>query len=120
MLYTDPVGRASAPGSPRSFTTLYEKPVRDPDVAVEAFHWGGLTAGSWRTAFWILLAPFVFANISGWMAARQNRIGRAGVRFAGLALTALFVSQIAVVSIDLPYHWLSVHRLRETTSCDCR
>jgi hypothetical protein len=108
MLYTDPVGRVSTPGSPRSFTTLYEKPVRDPDISVEAFHWGGLTAGSWRTAFWILLAPFVFANISGWMAARQSRIGRAGVRVAGLALTALFVSQVAVVSIDMPFHWLSV------------
>ncbi len=108
MLYTDPVGRGPAPGSPRSFTTLYEKPVRDADVSVGAFHWGGLTAGSWRTAFWILLAPFVFANISGWMADRQNRIGRAGVRVAGLVFTALFVSQIAVVSIDLPYHWLSV------------
>ena len=109
MLYTDPVGRGPAPESPRSFTTIYEKPVRDTDVSVEAFHWGGLTAGSWRTAFWILLAPFAFANIAGWMAERQSRVGHAAVRVAGLALTALFVSQMAVVLIDMPYHWLSAN-----------
>ncbi len=109
MLYTDPVGVTANPDAPRTYTTLYRKPNRDQGVEVEAFHWGGLTAGSWRTAFWILLAPFVFANISGWMADRQNRIGRAGVRVAGLCLTALFVSQVAVVIIDMPYHWLSAH-----------
>jgi hypothetical protein len=107
MLYTDPVGRATEPDAPKTYTSVYQKPIRDGEGSVEAFHWGGLTAGSWRTAFWILLAPFVFANISGWMADRPNRIGRAGVRVAGLALTALFVSQVAVVSIDMPFHWLS-------------
>jgi hypothetical protein len=107
MLYTDPVSRDIAPGSPKTFTSVYRKPVRDEGVDVDAFHWGGLTAGNWRTAFWILLAPFVFANISGWMADRQNRLGRAGARVAGLALTSLFVSQVAVVIIDMPYHWLS-------------
>ncbi|MGH8916651.1 MAG: hypothetical protein ACRDZM_19325 [Acidimicrobiia bacterium] len=108
MLYTDPVARDEPmPGAPRSFTTVYRKPDRDADVDAEAFHWGGLTAGSWRTAFWILLAPFAFANIAGWMAARQGRAGHAAIRTAGLALTALFVSQTAVVLIDMPYHWLS-------------
>ncbi len=107
MLYTDPLPRAADPGAPRAYTTVYRKPQRDSEVEVEAFHWGGLTAGSWRTAFWILLAPFVFANISGWMADRQNRLGRAGVRVAGLTLTSLFVSQVAVVLVDMPYHWLS-------------
>ncbi len=109
MLYTDPVGRGVDPGSPRTYTSVYEKPERDPGGTVEAFHWGGLTAGSWRTALWILLAPFVFANISGWMADRQNLPGRIGVRVAGLSLTALFISQMAVVLIDMPYHWLSSH-----------
>ena len=34
---------------------------------------------------------------------------RIGVRVAGLSLTALFISQMAVVLIDMPYHWLSSH-----------
>ncbi|MGA7281701.1 MAG: hypothetical protein WBZ40_07935 [Acidimicrobiia bacterium] len=107
MLYTDPVARDVDPSVPRTYTTVYRKPDRGSGYAVEAFHWGGLTAGSWRTAFWILLAPFAFANIAGWMAERQSRTGRAAVRVAGVALTALFVSQAAVALVDLPHHWLS-------------
>ncbi|MGA7098372.1 MAG: hypothetical protein WB245_12485, partial [Acidimicrobiia bacterium] len=107
MLYTDPVARDVDPSLPRTYTTVYRKPDRDSGYTVEAFHWGGLTAGSWRTAFWILLAPFAFANIAGWMAERQSRTGRAAIRVAGLALTALLVSQAAVALVDLPHHWLS-------------
>lgn len=107
MLYTDPVARDVDPSLPRTYTSVYRKSDRDSGYSVEAFHWGGLTAGSWRTAFWILLAPFAFANITGWMAERQTRTGRAAVRVAGLALTALLVSQASVAMVDLPYHWLS-------------
>lgn len=108
MLYTDPIGPVAAPGEPLRYTTVYRKAMRDVDVDVEAFHWGGLTAGRWNTAFWILLAPFALANIAGWMAESHNKPGRIGVRLAGLGLTGVFVSQLAVVLIDLPYHWLSV------------
>jgi hypothetical protein len=107
MLYTDPVARDVDPTAPRTYTAVYRKPDRDGGIDVEAFHWGGLTAGSWRTAFWILLAPFVLANIAGWMAERSTKAGHTAVRVAGMALTALIVAQAAVVVVDLPYHWLN-------------
>jgi hypothetical protein len=107
MLYTDPIGPTQAPGEPLRYTTLYRKPVRDPDVDVNAFHWGGLTAGRWSTAFWILLAPFALANIAGWMTEKQTVPGRIALRLAGLCLTGVFVAQLSVVVIDIPYHWLS-------------
>ncbi len=107
MLYTDPIGPLLARGEPVRYTTLYHKPLRDPDVDVQAFHWGGLTAGRWSTAFWILLAPFALANIAGWMADRQTRAGRIGVRLAGFCLTSVFVAQLSVVVVDIPYHWLT-------------
>lgn len=107
MLYTDPVPRDPLPPDGRStYTTVYRRPAHETDVDVEAFHWGGLTAGKWTTALWIFLAPFAFANISGWTVRRQHRLGRLGIRAAGLGLSALFVAQLGVVIIDMPYHWL--------------
>ena len=103
MLYTDPVTESTAD----DYTKIYRVPGTnegyDPDAG--AFHWGGLTAGSWHTAFWILLAPFALANVAGWLVAKRNRGTVLGVRLAGLALTALFSSQLLSAAVVV-HAWL--------------
>ncbi|MGH8872783.1 MAG: hypothetical protein ACRDWS_12480 [Acidimicrobiia bacterium] len=97
MLYTDPVTDAKLD----DYTKVYRVPATDEgyDPEAQAFHWGGLTAGSWHTAFWILLAPFALANVAGWLVSRRNRGTVVGVRLAGLALTALFSSQALTAAV---------------------
>lgn len=103
MLHTDPVTAAI----PSDFTRLYRRPTEgDPEVDVVAFHWGGLTAGSWKTAFWVLLAPFMLANVAGWMLPARNRASASWVRLLGLALTALVVAQLMVAAVSLPFQWI--------------
>ena len=101
LLYTDPVTYDQTD----SHTKVY-RPSRAGGFDVSAFHWGSLTAGSWVTAFWVLLAPFAFANVAGWMLTSRTTWSRTWVRWAALTLTGLFVSQGAVLFVDLPYHWL--------------
>jgi hypothetical protein len=67
----------------------------------QAYHWGSLTTGHWLTAFWILLGPFAFANVAGWMNSRPSRLGHAAVRLVGLALTALLVAQSGFVFLEI-------------------
>lgn len=40
-------------------------PQEKPDL--RAFEWGSLTSGKRRTAFYVLLLPYVLANFAGWM-----------------------------------------------------
>jgi hypothetical protein len=67
----------------------------------QAYHWGSLTTGHWLTAFWILLGPFAFANVAGWMNSRPSRLGHASIRVVGLALTALLVVQAGFVFLEI-------------------
>ena len=101
MLYTDPVTYDQT----GSHTKVY-RPTRMGGFEVSAFHWGSLTSGNWITAFWVLLAPFAFANVAGWMMTTRGPWSRTWVRWAGLCLTCMLVAQGAVVLIDLPYHWI--------------
>ncbi len=106
MLYTDPVTL-----DPRTeHTRVYRRrpPDRTDDAEgvthhfeAEAFHWGSLTTGHWLTAFWILLGPFAFANVAGWMTSRPNRLTHAAVRLVGLALTCLFVLQLGYLFVEV-------------------
>lgn len=106
MLYTDPVTL-----DPRTeHTRVYRRrpPDRTDDTdgvthqfEAEAFHWGSLTTGHWLTALWILLGPFAFANVAGWMASRPGRLSHAMVRLVGLAVTALFVVQLGYVFLEI-------------------
>lgn len=105
MLYTDPEPR-DPPTADNKYTRVYEKPGRDAGYRVQGFHWGGLTSGDWRTAFWIILSPFVLANVAGWTSRRASKIGVALVRVTALALTALFVSQALVAFVLIPHRWL--------------
>ena len=69
---------------------------------VKAYHWGSLTSKSSLSAFWILLAPFAMANVSGWMSEKPNVWSRIWVRVAGLALTGIFFAQVANMAFDIP------------------
>lgn len=121
MLYTDPVtgledGCGASPDAlaASGYTRAYRAPATDEGFAAHAraFHWGGLTAGSWVTAFWILLGPFAFANVAGWVARKRryewlNGVCRFCIRGAGLGLTGLFTSQLSTALILIPYVWMS-------------
>jgi len=49
---------------------FYRREFQDgrPWDGVEAFSWGGLTSGGALRALWLLLAPFLFANVAFWTA----------------------------------------------------
>ncbi|GLZ38480.1 hypothetical protein [Actinokineospora sp. NBRC 105648] len=78
---------------------------------VEGYVWGAMTSGGWAKATWALLFPFSLANMAHWMlppipsgsvAGRLlGLLSRSLLRLAALLLTALLVSQAAVVSLDL-------------------
>jgi len=104
LLYSDPVTYDQT----GTHTKVYRQ-TRSGGFDVAAFHWGSLTAGSWVTAFWVLLAPFAFANAAGWMLTSRGPWSRMWVRWAGLCLTGLLVAQGAVLLIDLPYHWIKTN-----------
>ncbi len=104
MLYTDPV-RRDPPTQENKYTHVFEKPDRDEGYDVQGFHWGGLTAGDWKTVFWILLAPFALANVAGWTSRANSKWAVALVRVAALGLTALFVSQAVIAIVLIPSLW---------------
>ena len=106
MLYTDPVVRDPLEPNERRYTDIHRVPPTDTEFDTQAFHWGGLTAGSRLTAFWILLSPFVLANAAGWMSTdRKNRFSHGMIRASGLGLTALFVTEAFTAIVLLPYLW---------------
>lgn len=97
----------------RVFQRIDEKGVRLDDSrdghVVEAYHWGKFTSGSWSQAIWLLLAPFGIINAaqftlepptSTWSKLCHTMAG-AALRFIGVALTGLFVTGTAVITLDL-------------------
>jgi hypothetical protein len=77
---------------------------------VEAYSWGGLTSRSSARVLWLLLLPFMLANLAGWMYRGSVDDHRAphGIRFAchrvasGLACLALTVNTVLVVVLIAP------------------
>lgn len=113
MLHTDPVPRMESKGYARIFQQRPSLSRIHPDgrqYNTEAFHWGSLTTGHWLTSLWVLLAPFAFANVAGWMAASRSPVRRSLIRIAGLALTALFMAQIGYLVFGAPYAYLAGQR----------
>lgn len=75
---------------------------------LEAYSWGGLTSGSGSRAFWLLLAPFMLANVASWVHPVRPRkqfwpIGVLSglVRLFAVTLTVTFMLATATVGIDL-------------------
>lgn len=78
---------------------------------LEGYLWSGMTSGGAAKATWALLFPFSLANVAHWMlppipegsraAAMLGALCQALLRVAGLLLTMLMVSQLAVIALDL-------------------
>ncbi|HEX5401361.1 MAG TPA: hypothetical protein VFX16_03560 [Pseudonocardiaceae bacterium] len=77
---------------------------------VEAYSWGGLTSRSSVRVLWLLLLPFMFANLAGWMyRGHVDANGQPhGIRFAahriasGVACLALTVNTVLVLVLIAP------------------
>jgi hypothetical protein len=74
---------------------------------IEAYSWGGLTSRSGTRVLWLLLLPFLLANLAGWMLPpqllsrpRTFAVYRAAMRVAALALTLNAVLFITWIPID--------------------
>jgi hypothetical protein len=74
-------------------------------AALEAYRWGNLTAGAATRALWLLLLPFMFANVALWLRPRSGKAGtivmRALSRIFALSITSTFVLSLAGISLDL-------------------
>ena len=76
---------------------------------LEGYLWGKMTSGGAVKATWALLFPFSLANVAhGMLPAPTGRPGRvllgvcrALLRVVGLLLTALLITQLGVISLDL-------------------
>ncbi|WP_132113125.1 lipase family protein [Actinocrispum wychmicini] len=78
---------------------------------VEGYVWGGMTSGGAAKSAWALMFPFTLANVAHWTLPpipENNRAAdllglaaRSLLRLGALLLTVLFVTQVAVVSLDL-------------------
>ncbi|MGW1541626.1 hypothetical protein ACWCPM_15560 [Streptomyces sp. NPDC002309] len=73
----------------------------------EAYVWCNLTSGNGARALWLLLVPFMVANLAHWMRpsardrARTIRLYGLLVRLVGLSLTVLLVAAACEVALDL-------------------
>ncbi|MEV5974111.1 hypothetical protein [Streptomyces sp. NPDC051921] len=85
-----------------------DHPERYADRPVpEAYCWSNLTSGNGARALWLLLLPFMVANLAHWM--RPPTEGRAGlvrlygvlVRLVALTLTVLLTAAACEVALDL-------------------
>ncbi|MFC1406399.1 MULTISPECIES: hypothetical protein [Streptacidiphilus] len=85
-----------------------EEPDRYRGGAVEeAYSWAGLTSGSSMRALWLLLLPFMFANLAHWMRPPAPRTARAqglydmAVRLSAVSLTVLLTAAACETALDL-------------------
>ncbi|MFJ9907766.1 hypothetical protein ACIRVK_33600 [Streptomyces sp. NPDC101152] len=73
----------------------------------EAYVWCNLTSGNSTRALWLLLLPFMVANLAHWMRptarGRERTVRSYGllVRLVGLTLTVLLVAAACEVALDL-------------------
>ncbi|WP_426510069.1 hypothetical protein [Dactylosporangium sp. McL0621] len=74
-------------------------------ATLEAYRWGNLTAGAAARALWLLLLPFMFANVALWLRPATRPGPRAAiralVRVYALSMTGSFVLSFTEVAVDL-------------------
>ncbi|MEU8761342.1 hypothetical protein [Streptomyces sp. NPDC048659] len=85
-----------------------DHPERHADRPVpEAYCWSNLTSGNGARALWLLLLPFMVANLAHWMRppapgrARLVRLYGVLVRLVALTLTVLLTAAACEVALDL-------------------
>lgn len=74
---------------------------------VEAYSWGGLTSRSGTRILWLLLLPFMLANLAGWMGTRTvmtsrrlASVHRWTTRWVALAMTINVFLIFALITMD--------------------
>ncbi|MBW1602105.1 hypothetical protein JJV70_08255 [Streptomyces sp. JJ66] len=73
----------------------------------EAYCWSGLTSGNGARALWLVLLPFMIANLAHWMRPaaprghRAHRLYSVLVRLIALSLTVLLTAAACEVALDL-------------------
>lgn len=109
-------GPAPAPAGADDRITEWTQPPHRPTL--RAWSWGSLTSGRWYQAFYLVLTPFMLANLAGWMLltgpaddgrprSPRTRCCVLLVRLAGLLVTVIFVLWTQLVVADLAaYQWL--------------
>ncbi|MEU1282328.1 hypothetical protein [Streptomyces sp. NPDC005805] len=85
-----------------------DRPERYADRPIpEAYCWSNLTSGNGARAVWLLLLPFMVANLAHWMrprargSRRTTRLYGALVRLIALSLTVLLTAAACEVALDL-------------------
>ncbi|HEY5837123.1 hypothetical protein [Streptomyces sp.] len=84
-----------------------QHPERHQDEPVqEAYCWSNLTSGNGSRALWLLLLPFMIANLAHWMRppSVRTRLARGYellVRLLALSLTVLLIAAVCEVALDL-------------------
>lgn len=104
--------------------SVWRTPEVQPDL--RAWSWSSLTSGHWYQAFYLVLLPFMIANVAGWMLVSDRhatavepteestefrtavlRASTALVRLVGLLVTVVFVLAIQLVLADVVvWQWL--------------
>ncbi|MEV4543190.1 hypothetical protein [Micromonospora echinaurantiaca] len=93
------------------------------DERLEAYSWGGLTAGSGQRALWLLLTPFLLVNVAFFALphAGVDDGGRGARRWAevllrlfALSITLTLVMAVVLVSMDF-FGWQCVRPARDCT-----
>jgi heme/copper-type cytochrome/quinol oxidase subunit 3 len=79
-----------------------------PADNLEAYSWGGLTAGSGTRALWLLLLPFMLVNVAAWAhpprrGPKDKPVGlmSGALRVLALTLTLTLLLAFAFLSMDL-------------------
>ncbi len=83
----------------------FGSPTGPGGARAEAYRWGGLTSGAATRALWLLLLPFMLANLAVWLHPVAGRFGtglvRTLCRVFALSITATYVLSMVGVSEDL-------------------
>ncbi len=90
---------------------FYRAPDPSAGRHVEAYSWGGLTSRSRVRALWVLLLPFMLANLAGWVSpprgtasagvAPVHRFRLAAARWGALAMTLSVLMTAELVVVDV-------------------
>jgi hypothetical protein len=80
----------------------------DDDRHVEVYSWGGLTSRSKVRVLWLVLLPFMFGNLAGWMCSATTRnstwrfrLHRLAAGLGALALTVNAAMVAVMISADV-------------------
>lgn len=104
MLGTDRIDRVRGDDTAGFFRR--KESSEDSGYVQEAYSWGGLTSRSSTRAWWVLLAPFAFVNVAGWMLPdargqeRRHAIAAALLRLTGFLITVHAIIWIGQMTVD--------------------